>query len=402
MSDSQETEPRPVPYHLELCEALRELEPGLWRWFASDEYGEKHAEQVRVELLKNTYRLPRDAHAELYATGDEVARSLELAAPLTLYQAQDAGVMNAGLFFVPGELHVVLQGPISRTLCDLELRALLGHELAHYKLLTEAGGTFHVMNELIEHIVANAQASPSHVQSALRNRRWIELYADRGSLTACNDLHASVACLVKVSTGLETVDAAAYLVQADEVVSKSKRASEGTTHPETFMRALALKKWQEKGAEAEPEIRSLVEGPLEVTQLDLIQQRRFTATTRGLLCQVLRPSWYRTDTNMAHARRFFADFTLDESELRLEAETMSESMADYFCYVLLDFAAVDRELEDAALAHIIGVADGLGLGERFEELARKELKLTVKAFKELRQRAPDLVRAAETQHEAAS
>lgn len=75
-------------------------------------------------------------------------------------------------------------------------------------------------------------------------------------------------------------------------------------------------------------------------------------------------------------------------------------MAEYFCYVLLDFAAVDKQLEDAALAHVLGVADRLGLGERFGKLARKELRLTLKAFKELEQRAPELIRAAESQQDA--
>lgn len=402
MSRVGSTKLRPVPYHLELREALRAQEPGLWSWFASDEYSEKHAERIRVELLKSTYRLPRAGHPELYAAGGEVATLLDLDEPLTFYQAQDGGVMNAGLFFVPGELHIVLQGPILKALGDLELRALLGHELAHYKLLTQDDGAFHVMNELLEHIVSHEQAAPSHIQSALRSRRWVELYADRGSLVASGDLYASVACLVKVSTGLGTVDAAAYLGQAEEVVSQPNQESNGNTHPEAFIRALALKKWHESGSDSEPGIRSLVEGPVEVTRLDIIQQRLFTEKTRALLGEILRPGWFQTDTNMAHARQFFADFELGKAEFVLDAKALGESMAEYFCYVLLDFSAVDMELEEAALAHVIAVADSLGLGEQFEKLARKELKLTVKAFTDLKRRSPDIIKAAETQEEAAS
>lgn len=205
----------PVSYHRALCDTLRELEPGLWNWFASDDFESRNADQIRLELLKSTYRMPPAVHPELHGLAHDVAQALGIDASLPLYQAQDEGAMNAGLFFVPGEIHIVFGGPVLKTLAELELKALLGHELAHYRLWTEQDGVFRVANELIEYMASQGGAPSSHVQSALRNRRWVELYADRGSLVATRDLRAAVGCLVKVGTGLTSADADSYIAQAE-------------------------------------------------------------------------------------------------------------------------------------------------------------------------------------------
>lgn len=116
------------------------------------------------------------------------------------------------------------------TLSEPEQRALLGHELAHHRLWTCERGKFHTADALIEHIVRQPGSFPSHAQSALRMRRWTELYADRGSLLACDDLDAAVSCLVKLSTGHREVDPKAYLAQADEALSAATSGSERQTH----------------------------------------------------------------------------------------------------------------------------------------------------------------------------
>ncbi|PTE81741.1 hypothetical protein BUY79_13075, partial [Staphylococcus equorum] len=51
------------------------------------------------------------------------------------------------------------------------------------------------------------------------------------------------------------------------------------------------------------------------------------------------------------------------------------SVITYFCYVLLDFATSDRELEELPLANVLHVAETLGIKEALIPLARKELKL---------------------------
>lgn len=63
----------PVAYHRELRDTLRELEPGLWKWFTSDDFEAKSADLIRLELLKSTYRMQPAVHGELHAMAREVA-----------------------------------------------------------------------------------------------------------------------------------------------------------------------------------------------------------------------------------------------------------------------------------------------------------------------------------------
>jgi predicted SprT family Zn-dependent metalloprotease len=392
---------RPLAFHQDLAETLQKHEPGLWRWFASDDYGKKYADNVKLELLRSTYRLPREAHERLYAVATEVAAALDVTAPLTLYQAQGEGALNAGLVFVPAEAHVVLQGPVLETLAEAELRALFGHELAHHRLWTEEGQRFHTTDALIEHIVRQPGSTPSHAQSALRMRRWTELYADRGSLLASDDLDAAVACLVKMSTGLRAVDARAYLAQADEALTASEGGSQGQTHPESFLRAFALAHWQRGDDEAR--LRALVEGALELETLDLVQQEQLTDATRRLLGAVLAPAFMRTEATLTHARRFFPDVNVEQPSSPLDGLLRGGASVDeYYAYLLLDFAMSDPDLEDTALAHAAHLGRQLGLEAVLPKVARKELRLSAASYAELERKGAQLAASPPTASEGAA
>jgi Zn-dependent protease with chaperone function len=371
---------QPLHFHDALASALQEAEPGLWRWFASDTYGQKYADTVKVELLRSTYRLPRDSNAKLYAMGEEIAQGLGIEAPLTLYQAQEDGALNAGLVFVPSDAHVVLRGPVTDILSEAELRALFGHELAHHKLWTEGSGKYRIAESLVERIVSQTGSAPSYVQSALRHRRWTEIYADRGSLLACGDLLAAIGCLVKMSTGLRQVDAKAYLDQAEETIAAKADSGRGSTHPEAFVRAFALRAWHT--GESDEVVRELVEGPLELDALDLVQQRALLGATEQLLKRVLSPAWMRTEATLAHARRFFPElaFTGEPSSFEMPS---GESLAEYVAYVLLDFAMADAEIEEASLAYVAHVGRELGIASALAKIARKELRLSAATYADL-------------------
>jgi len=381
---------RPLGFHHALATTLQKNEPGLWSWFAGDDHGKKYADNVKLELLRSTYRLPRASHERLYAIAGEAALALAVEVPLTLYQSQGQSALNAGLVFVPAEAHVVLQGPVLDTLSEAELRALFGHELAHHRLWSEEGGTFHTADELIEHIVRQPGFAPSHAQSALRLRRWTELFADRGSLLACDELDAAVGCLVKMSTGLREVDPRAYLAQAEEALAAVTAGSRGETHPESFIRAFALAHWQRGGDD--DRLRPLVEGPIELETLDLVQQEHLTAATRRLLDAVLAPPFMRSEPNLAHARRFFPDATFEPGAPPVEELPRGgASVAEYYAYLLLDFALADPDLEDSALAHVAHLGRQLGLEAVLPKIARKELRLSAASYAEFERQGAELV-----------
>ncbi len=425
----------PLPYHLELIEYLRTQEADLWNWFAADPdfigTGTDRNDSVRLDLLKSTYRLEREANPSLYQAADEVANRLGLSAPappaadaasdgagpavpITIYQSQSAGGLNVSLAYLPGEAHLVLTGPVGTTLGPVELRGVLAHELTHFALL-DRWRDYLVASRLLSAMTHDEQANVSHVASARLFSLYSEVYCDRGALRATGDLHATITALVKIETGLSEVSADSYLRQAEEIFARGHPRSEGITHPETFIRAKALAMWSAQPDLAARQLGPIIEGPPRLAELDLPGRRRVSHLTRRLIQRLLRPRWLRTEATLAHARLFFDDFRADgagppidaavgtgepppgaDGPLAEELKTDDETLRDYYCYVLLDFAVADRDLEETPLAAAMVLADELGLGERFSQLAAGELNLRKKQFEALRAQARDIVaRAAE-------
>lgn len=69
-------------------------------------------------------------------------------------------------------------------------------------------------------------------------------------------------------------------------------------------------------------------------------------------------------------------------------------MRDYGCYLLLDFGWADPEMEENGLAASFVTAEELGWEDRFEELARKELKLLKRDAERIRKNAAAMVERA--------
>ena len=140
----------PLPYHRELRDYLKSRERELWDWFASAKAKENYTETLRLELLKATYRLDAESSPELYRHADEAKSALGLDIPVTLYQAQESSHLNAVLYFIQGEGQVVFSGPALNVLNPLELKTVIGHELAHYLLWQRDGGDFLIADRLVE------------------------------------------------------------------------------------------------------------------------------------------------------------------------------------------------------------------------------------------------------------
>nr|MBA3542184.1 M48 family metalloprotease [Deltaproteobacteria bacterium] len=191
----------PTAFHRRLRETLRAQEPGLFRWYSSDAYEVERTDRLRLELLRSSYRLGAEHHERPHRLARLAAERLGVEVPIVLYQLHQAELANAGLCFARGEAHVVFAGPLLASLDDDELVALFGHELAHHLLFTLEDGTFRVAAELIEASAGHAGATAAFAETALRNRRWTEIFADRGAAIAADGIAPAIACLVKVGTG---------------------------------------------------------------------------------------------------------------------------------------------------------------------------------------------------------
>lgn len=379
---------RPLPYHEAIADYLSTVEKEAWAWFASTKAKEDYLEELRLDLLKATYRLEPGSHPELHQILSEVVAGLTPGLRVTLYQAQGDSRPNASIFTLPDEAHIVIHGNLLQLLDPMEIRAMFGHELAHYRLWQEAGGRYLIADRLAQAMAAEPRAERSHVETARLLRLYTEIYADRGAFCATGQTAPVVTGLVKGGTGLTQVDANDYLKQAEEVFSRSKPRTDNLSHPEAFIRARAIHQWQENPEEAAGEVQRMIEGEPVLESLDLLGQAHLTRQTRSWLDLIFSPADMRTETNRAQARLFFPDYefpTTDSNDAALLAAITdaSGSIRDYFCYLLLDFATVDPELEDEALKHAFRLADRCDWSRRLEALVVKELKLKKREAKRL-------------------
>ncbi|MBN1346706.1 MAG: M48 family metalloprotease [Phycisphaerae bacterium] len=391
----------PLPYQESLASFLSSQEKDAWNWLSRDLTTAKHAERVRLDLLKATYRIDRQSKPEMYQLADSVRERLDITAPVTFYQTQQSadGGMNAALLYMPGEAHVVFSGPLLERLQDTELKALLGHELGHFGLLEGWYHRFRIAGELLGAMLHDPSAQPVHQESYRLYHLYGEIFCDRCSLCACGDLHAVIGMLVKVETGISDVSAESYLRQTEEICAGGQARTGGLSHPECYIRAAALRLWAQQGAEAEDRIRQMIEGPPSLDGMDVLSQRQIMSLTRRLIETLLCERWMRSDLVMAHARLFFEDLQPMDGQAPADAiseiaRVEDEKLAKYLCYVLLDFAVCDRELEEPSLAAGLLLSRRLGLEKRFRDIATKELKLRKKQFDKLEAEAEAIVAAA--------
>ena len=211
-----------------------------------------------------------------------------------------------------------------------------------------------------------------------RNRLSTEIYCDIGGLIACGDRDATIRGLVKSLVDFKDADAASYLKQAEELLAKGPGASRGSTHPELHARVLAVA----NAASMEPGafdalVHGLISGKLELGELDLFDQGRLGAITRQMIDRLMSEPDARSDLALAHARQMCADYAPPEAPMppldKIACE-LSESTIDYLAYLLLDFSTVEDTGARGPIAAAATVADELGIGSRFREVARAELK----------------------------
>lgn len=389
----------PLPQHRALVDWLKSNESEVWRWHSDAERLSHDAEEVRLSLLRDTYRMDAEGHPELFAEIAAARDALGLShIEVRAYQAQGHATPNAAICYLPGEAHLIFSGPILTLLTAAELRAVIGHELAHHLLWQMDGGDFYLADRILHLSAEHPQAEPSHAQSA---RLWslaTELFADRGAWRATGCLETAVASLVKTCTGLSQVSGKSYLSQAAEIFSKSKPKTDQLTHPETFMRARALQLWVEESSDLDAAVARMLEESDGLEELDLMQQVSLSRLTKRFLAQHLRPEWFRSEAVLAHARLYFPDFTVDgaadDALLSEELGSLSKPRREFLCQVMLDFCAVDPDLEELPVAAAIERARELECLSHFEKLAAKELGMKAKDLKRLKEKSAEILAAA--------
>lgn len=399
-NDSGALELKPLPYHEVLRDYLRAEEADVWHWYASNKVRDEQAEAVRFELLKSTYRVEREAQPETYGKVEEVARRLGLDVPVTVYQAQNPQGFNASLAYVPGEVHVVLHGPVSAKLTDAEFRALLAHELSHFLLWRSWDGQYLVTEQILSALTRDPLADTPHFASARLFALYNEVFCDRGALLVAGDPMVVISMLLKVETHLDEVSPESYLRQAEEVFGHAGAKTAGLSHPEAFIRARAVKLWADHDPQADRKVQEMLEGRLELKALDLLAQRKVAGLTRRLLDVLLSRRWMQSELVLAHARLFFEDYVppedlLEDPALAEDLRTDDGPMQDYYGYVLLDFVTADRNLEELPLAAALVLAEKLGLKERLTEIAKRELRLRKKQLETIDRDKEELLNKAE-------
>lgn len=365
---------QPLPYHLRLVEYLKRAEPDVWTWASSFAVQDQHLQETRNGLLRETYRLTPDSHPAAYGACATVMAKLEIEAPATLYQA-GAETMNAALVYLPGEVHVVLYGPVLERLSEEELVALLGHELSHYHLWSLDGGDYHTASRILDHTLADPAAAASHVNTARLYGLYTEVYADRGAAFVTGASGPSISTLVKVRTGIASVDPAAYLAQADELEAGDGRLSQAHSHPEIYLRAQAVERWSRGDGRLDDWLRKRLQGPLSMAKLDLVDQQELQALTRRFMARFLEAEPLRSDLVLSLVRRYFPDWTAAEPRAELAVITpdaADDSVRDYLGFVMLDLALADPDLRDEALLEAARTARTLGRSDAFLECLKRE------------------------------
>lgn len=394
----------PPPYLSSIVELLKQNEPELWKWFQSHKLDPERMGQTRLQLLKATYRIAPEEESELYLCAARVAERLGIEAPVTFYQAQDAGQINAMLSYIPGEVHIIFCGSLLSTFSAEELEVIIGHELTHFLMWTEADQDYLVAEQVLSALANDAQAEACHAESARLYRLFTEVYCDRGALHVSGDLSRSITTLVRVETGLARVSAQSFLKQSEEILNQEQEGSSSPSHPESFMRAKALQLWAEQVPELEQKIESMIRGPEKMVSLDMISRNNLMALTLEFVNQFLFPKWIRTESTLSHARLFFEDYqphppTRSDDDLSADLYTKDNNLRQYFCYIMLDFVCADAELEEYPLAHAVIWAGKIGIEKEFSELAIKEMKLTKKKYTDIVAKAESLLQKLQAEKE---
>jgi hypothetical protein len=411
--------PEAHPYQLKVRDFFRR-QTSTWEFFAAARTREAQLIAFQTELLKNTYRFSRESEPALFEKIDRVREQLELGTlPVMAYQAQYANAgndLNASVIYLDQQAHLVFSGPILEKLNEEELLAVIAHELMHVRLYTLLNGDLEVADRIITSIANHRDGEGVYLETARLFKLYTEIYCDRGAYAVLGDPTPVITMLLKLATGLTTVNAESYSRQAEAIFSAEPGTKSDTpTHPENFIRTRALRLWHEQGEAATAAISQMIEGLPDLDRLDLFTQQQLSDLTREFLQEYLRPAWIRSTLVMALEQQYFqtsgktreraanaansvfgqdggsAD-SASGSSMREPAQ-LQETLAGlhpdirtYFGYVLLDFALADPSLEDMPAGRAFEFAAEMQLSDVYDTICKKELQLNDKKWLQHKQK----------------
>lgn len=371
-----------LPYHLSTTHFFLN-QKSVWDFFANHSHKEEQLKDFKNDLLKNTYKFDESSEDALYQKVNLAKEKLGLHFPVTIYQAQHSEDINASVVFVNEEVHIVFSGKLMQSLTEEELLAIIAHELSHVHLYKQLNGDVEVADRIITAIANHQGSTPAHYETARLFKLYSEIFCDRGAYIVTGNYHSTISSLVKIATGLQTVNPDSYIKQAEEIFENvANTRTLGITHPENFIRARAMWLWHTKGHDAEPAIQKMIEGQTGLDELDLFQQQYSALITKELIELILAPQWMQTPQTIALAKQYFSSIelnpTVDKTSLAIKIEHLHSNLQDYLAYVLYDFTTVDKELEDLPIGYSFFLADELKLTSAFSGVVKKEKKLTDK------------------------
>lgn len=378
-----------LPYHIKVKEHFFQQEK-TWNFYASAKTKDQQLAQFKTELLKNTYKFDTVADSFIYDKVKLAKEKLVLdALPVTVYQAQYTDELNASIVYLDNEAHIVFSGKVTQLLNDEELTAVIAHELTHIKLYSLMQGEMEVADRIITSIGNNYNSDASYYETARLFKLYTEIFCDRGAYLVLGKTEPVTSSLVKLATGLDKVNVESYIKQAEEILSAEGSFSQAhaISHPENFIRAKAVELWHLKQTEAEEDIEKMIEGKMQLDQLDIFKQKNLTSITKQLLQLYLKPKWFQTSMVTGLAKQYFADFTLDDKAVLTEKLVLffteaDVSVKDYFSYILLDFCLLDPSLEEIPFGWAYQFAEDVQLKDTFDSIIKKELKLSEKRLQQ--------------------
>ncbi|MDH3975437.1 MAG: M48 family metalloprotease [Deltaproteobacteria bacterium] len=381
----------PFEYHKKLRDHFKSRKK-TWNWFSEESNKSKQVEEFKTNLLKNTYRMDNESHENLYELAHEVCQALKIDAQVTLYQEHNSLQLNAGISIIDNEAHIVFSGNLVGLLSEDEIKALLAHELSHYLFYKIDNGEYEITRRIALALANDVRSEDAIIETARIFQLYMELFCDNGALQVCHDYKTVIQMLVKLNTGLTQVNAESYLAQAQEIINFDSNVTLNESHPESYIRCLALHLHVEKNEDYFGKVKHLIEGEIDLNKLDIFQQSIMQEYTKDLLQLVVTPVWMNSSAVTNLCKEYFSDFYRNAehkqaNRLAGELEKTMPSVKNYMAYLLLDFAKADPDMESAPMGHTLEIAELLGLKDHYEKNIRKELKLTARDFKIMKEKA---------------